>query len=61
MEHVLLFCEMYDVERERLFDKVREVEWEWGVGGILGRGKENYFILLEIRGQLREYSCTEKL
>ena len=31
-----LYCEMYDVERDRLFDGVREVGRERGVRGILG-------------------------
>ena len=38
VEHVLLCCEMYDIVRERLFDRVREVGRVLGVGGILGGG-----------------------
>ena len=52
VEHVLLFCEMYDAEMERLFDRVREVRGEWGLGGILGivRFVGNFCILFEITG-----------
>jgi hypothetical protein len=53
-DHVLLFCEMYDVERERLFYRVREVGWNgdyvvfWmGMMGVV-RFVGNYFIQLGI-------------
>jgi hypothetical protein len=34
---VLIFCELYDEDRERLCKRVREVGWGWG--GVVGRGK----------------------
>ena len=46
VEHVLLFCEMYDVVWERLFNRLLFWVWVMGVVRFVG----NCFILLEIQG-----------
>jgi hypothetical protein len=36
-EHVLIFCELYDVDNERLCERFRDAGW--GLGGVVGGGK----------------------
>lgn len=35
-DHIILHCNMYDMERQRSYDKLQEVEPEWNLMGILG-------------------------
>ena len=36
VEHILLHCDIYKAEREKLKAKVLEAEREWSVVGVLG-------------------------
>ena len=36
IEHIILPCTMYELERERLHDKAQEAGQEWDLMGLLG-------------------------